>query len=421
MYNNSIMQNTYEILTNLKNSIHRNLNDKFILEQLNLLHPDYPIILIGGTNGKGSTCEYLTNILISSGLKVGTFTSPHIFEYNERIRINKLPIADEILASTLQFILHKLPCVPTVFSILHSACHLIFKQQQIDVAVIEVGIGGQNDVTNLIHPNFSAITNVSLDHCNILGETVTEIAKEKVGIFRRNNPNFFGNRTQIEYMNQYTQLHQMPLFQLGKDYDFQLIAKHWNYISKELNISNIPLPLMPGIHQLENAALSIAIVNKFNPAIKNEHIISGILATQLPGRFHLVQSQPPIIIDVAHNQDAVNQLLVNLEQANSSSHNIAVFAMRSDKEWETCISLCASYFETWFIAPIDSELSCDPQKIKKCILKFNSLAKITLCDSIRSATLLAVKQQRSQQTIVCFGSFLVAQEAYTAIKKLNAN
>jgi dihydrofolate synthase/folylpolyglutamate synthase len=413
------MQTTINILAQLKNSIHRNLNDRQLLESFQLLNPSYPIILVGGTNGKGSTCEYLTNILLCSGLKVGTFTSPHLFEYNERIRINQQPIADEILAATIQSILNKVDNPPTIFSILHCACHLIFQQQKIDIAVIEVGIGGTNDVTNLIEPNISAITNVGLDHRDLLGPTIAAIAKQKVGIFRANIPNFFGNRDLPQVIKNYTQLNHMQLFQLGKDYDFQLMHNYWNYSSTELNITNIPLPLMPGEHQLENAALSIAIISKLKLPIQQQQFIKGIIATQLPGRFHVIQTNPDIIIDVAHNQHAITQLVTNLNHINSASKTIAVFAMRSDKEWEACISICYSSFDEWFVAPLASELTCDPKQLKDCILKFNPNTKVTLCDSINIATSMAVNNLQEKQRLVCFGSFLVAQEAYGAIKKLH--
>ncbi len=174
----------------LQNPVNNNIDITKLIKILNI-KPTYPIILVGGTNGKGSVCAYLTTILTIAGFNVGTFTSPHVFNYNERICINNKPIDNETLENTLSEIISHTDGIG-LFKTFTLVAHKIFIKHKIDIAIIEVGIGGLNDITNLFEPTISAVTNVDFDHMDILGDTIDAIGYQKSGIYRQNKLAFFG-------------------------------------------------------------------------------------------------------------------------------------------------------------------------------------------------------------------------------------
>lgn len=401
-------------LTN--NFIANNSEVQKCIELLNIT-PTYPIILVGGTNGKGSTCAYLSSILVEAGFKVGTFTSPHVFNYNERICLNSEPINDNTLADTLETILNHYN--PGVFKSFTLAAHLIFIQKNIDIAVIEVGLGGKNDVTNLFEPYISAITNVSMDHADILGDTTEKIALEKAGIFRPGKVGFYGHnhppQNLVEYAKDIGCKLKISNHDFGinpHDYSFDIWSGNNNYYA-------LPYPPMRSTQQLENIALSLAILENL-PAkftITLSQIKQGILNSKLVGRFEILPGLPQIILDVAHNYDSVNHMLKNMLKLTPIERSFAVFGIANNKDIESLIAICADKFDHWFIAKINSARAIENSELVKIMQHCNiEIDKISCCDSLVNAFKQAQQKAKATDRICGFGSFLVVEEIHRYLK-----
>lgn len=392
-------------------------NLSMIRQAISLLNlsPTYPIVLVAGTNGKGSTCAYLTTILTIAGYKVGTFTSPHLFEYNERICINNRPIDNDSLSLALQQVISKCSKNPGFFKAFTLAAHLYFMQQKIDIAIIEVGVGGLNDVTNLFEPAVSAITTIAYDHCKILGNTLEQIGIQKAGVFRQNQPAFIGMKNPPQSVIDYAKKINTPLQILGTDFtytrhelSFDVQCNHGKYFS-------LPYPALRGMEQLANASLAISILAelKLNFPVSLSAIKTGLLQTRLPGRLSILPGQPQIVLDVAHNEEAVSQMLKNMLKLPFVKHNYAVFGIANDKDVSAVIALAKNHFSKWFIAPISSKRSINNDTLTQ-IMQDNKIDKnqIISCETIGRAVKHAKSISTNDDRIVCFGSFLVVEEAY---------
>ena len=397
---------------------------KTYIEQLKLT-PQYPIILVGGTNGKGSVCAYLSNILCRGGYNVGTFTSPHVIKYNERICINNQPIDDATLTSVLQQIINLGNMQSSVglslFKAFTLAAHLIFIQKKIDIAIIEVGIGGLYDVTNLFTPTISAVTNVAMDHCALLGTTIEEIALQKSGIFRSGKDAFYGSshppRNILNYANQIN----CNLHLAGVDFGVNLHELSFDIWAFNKHYYTIPYPALRGNSQPHNAALAVAILARLDPKfpLSLGTIKTGILTTSLIGRFQVMPGLPQVILDVAHNPHSVTHMLQNMLKLPFTTQTIAVFGIAQDKDVDQIIHLCQNRFAKWYIAKINNDRGMESQDIAAILYKNNvAISDVICCTSIGNAYKEAyayITNTDKNGKIICFGSFLVVEEIYQTI------
>lgn len=386
---------------------------KVVIQVLNI-SPTYPIILVGGTNGKGSTCAYLTTILVHAGYNVGTFTSPHLFEYNERIKVNNTNIDNETLNNVLEKILNYSNTLG-LFKTFTLASHLIFQEKKIDIAIVEVGLGGKNDPTNLFEPYISAITGVDYDHCDILGESLEKIGKEKSGIYRSNKYALYGSQNPpTSITNAINNIGAIP-YLFSHDFDYKRNEYSWNFISQKLNLYSLPFPSMRGKEQLDNATLAIAILSLLRDKfpVNSSQIKNGLLQTSLIGRFQVMPGTPQIVFDTAHNEQAVETMYNNVLKLHYAKRNFALFGIAEDKNWQNIIKKHAKNFDHWFVAPIKSVKSVDAIQIKELLRTLGIKdSSITISNSIADSFETAYKQLKSDDRLVCFGSFLTIEEAY---------
>ena len=400
---------------------------KQVIKQLNIC-PTYPIILVGGTNGKGSTCAYLTNILINAGYKVGTYTSPHVFNYTERICINNQPIDFDNLTQLLTQIYNANQDQLGLFKTFTLAAHLYFIHQQIDIAIMEVGIGGLHDVTNLFEPDISVITGIDYDHCHILGYSLDEIAIQKAGIFRANKWSFIGENNPPQSLLNYATTINTKLQIANLDFGFKLRDNCFDvwcdHRGDQKNFLSLPLPALRGTKQLNNATLAIAILNKLSNLfpISISAIKTGLIQTKIIGRFQLIPGLPQIILDVAHNSQAISHMLENMLKLPFAKNDYAIFGCRDDKDIVNIIKQCRSRFSKWFIAPLNYKHSITNKQLIQIMLDNNvAEEQIIACDSIESACKLALASMTDKDRVSCFGSFLVVEEAYKTINKIRSS
>lgn len=293
----------------------------------------FPSIHVAGTNGKGSTVSYLRALLAETGQNVGTFTSPFIECFNERIQYNQQFISDETIVLLVN---HLIPYVEeldkieqfqgiTEFEVLTVMAFLYFAQQQVDIAVIEVGLGGLYDSTNVIDPVVSVITTIGLDHVDILGTTLTEIAAQKAGIIKPKRPVITGNIVPeaLHVIGKQAQIQSAPLYQFGKDYQVTYHApdSEWGEIFSfqfaESQLAKLHTPLL-GRHQTENAGVALAaffVYCQQQGIVPTAKIIRQALKkTYWPARMERISIEPCILLDGAHNEHAMTRLVENLQQ-----------------------------------------------------------------------------------------------------------
>lgn len=304
---------------------------KALLELIDNPEQNLQMIHVAGTNGKGSTVSYLNCMLQELGLSVGTFTSPFIEVFNERIAINGQWIPDEAIIRLVNkyqpfvALLDDQPAVTgiTEFELLTVMCLDYFQEQQVDVAIIEVGLGGLLDSTNVIEPILTAITTIGMDHTDILGETLEEIATQKAGIIKPNVPLVTGKieEAALKVIKETAMKQNAPIKCFEEDYqvDYQGPDSKWGEIFDFYNeagkIKNIKTPLL-GEHQIENASLAIELFFSYchlkRIPIKQEWIINGLAQTRWPARMEKISDEPFIVMDGAHNNHAMKRLVENV-------------------------------------------------------------------------------------------------------------
>jgi len=252
-------------------------------------------IHIAGTNGKGSVAAMLSSILYQAGYKVGLYTSPHLVEYTERVRINEKDISKSKYSDALETVrkgLKRLKGVKlTEFEVLTAAAFLLFKQEKVDIAVVEVGLGGRLDATNVIHPELSIITNIGLDHTDLLGHTLQKIAKEKAGIIKKGVPLLTGEKKVWKLLRYICNKRGARFIRAG-----------------HFRAGNVPLQ---GAHQVENARIALAavkILNRSGFKISASQARAGLKHTRWPGRLQIISKKPLIILDGAHNPAGAHEL-----------------------------------------------------------------------------------------------------------------
>ncbi len=311
-------------------------------------HPEQKIrtIHVTGTNGKGSVVSFLSNMLAQAGKKVGSYTSPHFVRYNERICLNGKDISDQDFADLTETVKKALDQwmagggeQPTQFEFITAMAFLYFARQQVDYAVIEVGMGGLWDSTNVIIPEVSVITNVTLEHTDRLGKTVEAIATQKAGIIKKNVPVVTcAEGTALTVISETAKRLHAPLYVFGRDFSVKeessSMARQLFRYDRDGKSLEVAIHLA-GEHQMVNgaAALTTAILlAEKDPAITKEAMLSGMAQTKWPGRLELIHQKPDIILDGAHNPSGVTVLRKALDLYYPDVHRTFVFGMMADKD-----------------------------------------------------------------------------------------
>ncbi|MGM8214251.1 bifunctional folylpolyglutamate synthase/dihydrofolate synthase [Bacillaceae bacterium W0354] len=341
-----------------------------------LKHFDHPekklkTIHVAGTNGKGSTVTYLRNMLQSHGYTIGTFTSPYIEQFNERMSINGDPISGEDLVKYVKDIkplCEQLAATqlgrPTEFEIITVIAFKYFFDQQVDYAIIEVGLGGRLDSTNVIEkPLLSIITNIGYDHTDLLGETLEEIAFEKSGIIKQHRP-IVTNVTQaeaVQVIEKRAREVTAPLYKINQDYSYQWhksnkIGELFSFKSKELDIDSIQIQ-MSGKHQVENATLAIfSLLQLFKLEgiqMNQAKVISGVSKAFWLGRFEKISDEPTIILDGAHNVAAVETLIDTLSRRYTNDQIHILLSVVKNKPIDDMIHLLKQNFSNITLTTFD--------------------------------------------------------------------
>lgn len=382
------------------------------------LHPPFPLITVAGTNGKGSTCAFLSAILARAGYRVGLYTSPHLLRYNERIQIGGREVNDELLCQAFAQVEHyrgDIPLTPFEFGTL--AALWTFLQCKVDVAVLEVGLGGRLDAVNCFDPDCAIVTSIALDHESWLGCTREAIGIEKAGIFRAGRPAICADPAPPATIAAAARATGAEFFQLGENFWVEPFLQSWRFRCLNDRITSarsfyseqwitLPQLRLQGTFQYGNAAAALAALHCLEERVpvSMQSVLQGLELAVVKGRFQRVAGAPEIILDVAHNPHAAAALAHNLTQSPCAGKTWAVFAMLADKDIRGVVLDLAGLIDGWYGAAIDEArgaplplLMQQLRGVRGRCLGFASVAQ---------AYAAARAQAQPQDRIVVFGSFV---------------
>jgi dihydrofolate synthase/folylpolyglutamate synthase len=326
------------------------------------LKPSFPIITVGGTNGKGSTCAMLEAILYRAGYRVGCYTSPHLLRYNERVRISGQEASDEELCSAFHIVDSarvRMGITLTYFEFGTLAAMQLFKQASVDVAILEVGLGGRLDAVNVFEADCAILTSIDFDHMDYLGDTREKIGFEKAGIFRCGNAAICSEPNVPETVRRHANAIGAKFMHIGEDFGYSVNGAdmtQWNYWGAGGKRHSLPHPALRGSCQLNNASACLAALDaiKDRMPITMSDVRQGLLGVTLPGRFQVLPGRPMTVLDVAHNPGAAHALAINLASMGAYHKTYAVFAMLKDKDIVGVARALAPKVDIWLAAGIDA-------------------------------------------------------------------
>ena len=394
--NDNAYQNALDYLYSfIDHSLTRNLRyaeEKFDLSRMitlmNILgnpQKDYDVVHIAGTKGKGSTCSMITSILRNQGYRVGFYSSPHMIDFRERIQINRDLISKEEFVGQIEEMKGAIENVQDVstFEITTALAFKYFSDKKIDIAVIEVGMGGRLDATNVVYPMLSVITSISLDHTNILGDTISKIAGEKAGIIKKSIPVVIGRQVDDAkvVLKRVAAENNSPLIDVMKEYqwkqlDYSLrqqrfsVKRNGNAISKGYDFE-VTMSLI-GDHQLDNALTAIAAVENLPKKypVSHDAIQRGLAEAYWPGRFEVIHQDPLIIIDGAHNPDSFEKLSAAIDKFVSAKRPTLIFGASEDKDIAQMISIILPSVDKIIFTKSAHPRAMNEDEIREQILPF---------------------------------------------------
>jgi dihydrofolate synthase / folylpolyglutamate synthase len=381
-----------------------------VLERLQWRQPSVPVITIAGTNGKGSVSAYCAAILRAAGFRVGTFTSPHLRDYRERIRVHDRLARHEELTEVFERIeIARGSVALTFFEFNALAALLIFEAAALDAWVLEIGMGGRLDAVNVVDPDVAVVTSIGLDHQEYLGDTLEAIAREKAGIFRAGKTAVIGGREPSLVLEEVARALGAPLKRLAIEYNYIREGTGWRYRGTRWDLPHLPAPALLGDIQFSNAATAMAALEEIAPRlnIPAAAITRGLDEVQLEGRFQWVPpgaDTPGWILDVAHNPDAARVLARNLKGLPVAGKTLAVCGILADKDAAGIASLLDPCIDAWWCASVDGARGRSGEHLAKAVAA-EVAGAVVATDSVASACAAALKHAGPLDRIVVFGSF----------------
>ncbi len=382
----------------------------------------YGCIHVAGTNGKGSVASSLASILYQSGYKTGLYTSPHLVRFNERIQINNRPISNKNVVAAYNAVrqVHHGQREPTFFEFATAMALYEFGRQQVDWAVIETGMGGRLDATNVIVPELSIITNISLEHRAYLGDTLHRIAAEKAGIIKRRKPvvTAIKQKEARRVVEQIAAQKNAALYRLG--HDFKVRRKQsgtFSYYGLENTWHDLQTALR-GSHQTDNAALVLAaceLLGRRKARLELADIKKGLRSNRWPGRLETVSEKPLIIMDGAHNQAAARNLARFLSSNLAGSKITLVIGILDDKPYKAMLNSLLPLASRVVLTRAKIDRALDPQRLQEVAGEYGAAS--TIIPDVLKAVKYAIDSSAPDDAICIAGSLYVVGEAKAAFDK----
>ena len=397
-------------------------------------HEFCPLILVGGTNGKGSTCAMLERILLAAGYRVGLYTSPHLLRYNERVRLDAIAADDASLCAAFARVEQARGDIAlTYFEFGTLAAWEVFAAAKPDVIILEVGLGGRLDATNIYEAACAIVTGVDLDHMDFLGTDREAIGHEKAGIFRSGISAICGDSRPPESLTKHAATLGAGLRLIGRDFGYLRQEHQWLYwagpgpgpgpgngngngvgvgVGAGVRRGGLAFPALRGEQQLSNAACALAALDALHSElpVAMKDIRQGLITVELPGRFQVLPGRPAVVLDVAHNPQAARVLAVNLGDMGFHRNTFAVFGMLADKDIDGVIEALGARVTHWLPCTLEGRRAASADSLASR-LRAKGMAVTNLFASPAEALARALENAGEDDRILVFGSFLTVAAA----------
>jgi dihydrofolate synthase/folylpolyglutamate synthase len=389
-----------------------------VASKLGCLQPAPIVITVAGTNGKGSTLAMLESILRRAGYRTGRYTSPHLFHYNERLRIDGEAVADQRWCDAFERIdALRGDASLTYFEFGTLAALDIMQRDTLDVALLEVGLGGRLDAVNIVDADVAIVTSVDLDHMEWLGETREAIGFEKAGIFRAARPAICGDAFPPDSLLEVAAGVGAPLQVLGRDFHVRHSGKRWHWQGVHSHYQDLPWPALPGVHQLANAASALAALDSLGDrlSVSEAAIVGGLKWVELPGRVQILPGKVEQVLDVSHNAHAALALVDALRHRPLSGATHAVIGMLRDKDIDAFVDALRGQVNHWYPVGLDCERALSSEQLAEHLRGAGVAGSVTICATVTEAqAALSSQVQQGDRVLVC-GSFYTVAE-WSALK-----
>jgi dihydrofolate synthase/folylpolyglutamate synthase len=389
------------------------------------LRIDAVSIIVGGTNGKGSTCAMLESILLAAGYRVGCYTSPHLMQFNERARINGEPASDEQLIEQFEVVeAARGDTSLTWFEFTTLAILRLFERSSLDVVVLEVGLGGRLDAVNIIDADCAIVTCIDIDHAEYLGDTREAIGFEKAHIYRSGRAAICTDPVPPQSLIDYASSIGADLWRFGLDFNYSGDRQQWSYGGRSQRRNSLAYPALRGANQLLNASGALAALESLRARlpVSAQAIRQGLASVELPGRFQVLAGRPAVVLDVGHNPHAAAHLAANLDNMGFFPYTYAVFGMLVDKDIDATIAHLRSRVDHWLCVDLPGPRGTSAAELAARLTKvgivpgegIDAERTITCFVSPREALAAARERAGENDRIVVFGSFLTVADVLAA-------
>ncbi|GJI92937.1 bifunctional tetrahydrofolate synthase/dihydrofolate synthase [Duganella hordei] len=392
-----------------------------VKERLNLSF-SCPVIMVAGTNGKGSTCAMLESILMRAGYKVGLYIKPHFLDFNERARVNGELASDEVLVAAFNAVeAVRGDTTLTYFEFTTLAIMHLLSGAGMDVVILEVGLGGRLDAVNIVDADVSIVTSVDIDHTDYLGDTREAIGFEKAGIFRPGRTAICSDPVPPQSLIDHAAAIGADLWLMGRDFNYSGDKQQWNYGGRSQRRNSLAYPSLRGANQILNASAALAALEalKLELPVGAQEVRTGLVTVELPGRFQVLPGRPTVILDVAHNPHAASALNQNLGNMGFHPYTYAVFGSMHDKDIDGVIAAMSEHVDHWCLTTLPSPRAASASELaaKVQIVQADKAERtINIFEDPASAYANAISRAGENDRIVVFGSFLTVAGVMAARK-----
>ena len=384
-----------------------------------------PVIMVAGTNGKGSTCAMLESVLLRAGYKVGLYIKPHFLDFNERARVLGEMASDAQLVASFNAVEAVRGETPlTYFEFTTLAILHLLSQAKLDVAILEVGLGGRLYAVNVIDADVAIVTSVDIDHTDYLGDTREAIGFEKAGIFRPGKAAICSDPVPPQSLIDHAEAIGADLWLMGRDFNYSGDKQQWNYGGREQRRNSLAYPSLRGANQILNATAVLAALEvlKLKLPVGAQEVRTGLVTVELPGRFQVLPGRPSVILDVAHNPHAASALNQNLGNMGFHPYTYAVFGSMQDKDIDGVLAAMSEHVDHWCLTGLPSPRAATASELAAKVQIMledkpdSSEHTVSIFDDPAQAFANAMSRAGENDRIVVFGSFLTVAGVMKARK-----
>lgn len=385
-----------------------------VANNMGMLRPGYTVISVAGTNGKGSSVTMFDQILRNAGYKVGRYLSPHLIKYNERISVNGVEVTDAELCESFDRIDRARGDISlTYFEFGTLAALDLFRQHNVELAILEVGLGGRLDAVNILDADVALISSIDLDHQQWLGNTRESIGREKAGIFRNKAPAVCSDPNPPQTIMDCASALGTPLSLAGRDFSYTSNKDGWSWQSAQTSWQDLPRPMQYSDFQLQNAAGVLMVLEQIRHEfpVKEEHIKHGLANFRLSGRMQQIPGEIQMILDVAHNRESVRALIANLQAVPCLGKTHIIIGMLKDKSHDMVLSELSDVADSWSVVTLEEERGCQAEQLMQALADLDIRENVHAFASVADALDGIRRTAKPGDRIVITGSFLTVGAA----------